>query len=78
MFFLKYKNEITETNILKINAVGFKKITENPKMVINAIYPLAPPCPTEAYRTATKNRIIKNGTIKLMSYIITYKNTMLI
>lgn len=50
-----------ETRILSTNAVGLITVGANPYKDMMAMYPLAPPCPTDAYKNAIKS---SNGYIK--------------
>lgn len=50
-----------ETTQFKIKATGLEVDAAIPKMPIRAKYPLAPPCPTEEYNTATKNNNTYNN-----------------
>jgi hypothetical protein len=47
------------TNTFSDNEVDFIKAGAMPNNAIRARYPLAPPCPTEEYRKATANRLIR-------------------
>lgn len=45
-------NEMDETAIFKIKAIDFISFSGKEKIIIKARYPLAPPCPTDAYKNA--------------------------
>jgi len=55
------------TNKLSKRAVGFIVSGKKPKRAIIAKYPLAPPCPTEAYIKETTGRMSKNNQIYSIS-----------
>jgi len=54
-FRVNENSAIDETKIFKIRAEGLMNSGEKLNMAIKARYPLAPPCPTEEYRTAIRN-----------------------
>jgi hypothetical protein len=47
--------DVSDTKRFNNSAVGFITSGVKLKMAINAKYPLAPPCPTDEYKKATKN-----------------------
>jgi hypothetical protein len=49
-------NAESETKRLSSKAVGFMNAGDILNKAMSARYPLAPPCPTDAYRKATTNR----------------------
>ena len=64
--FKNNRKEVRETNRFKISAVGFITSGAKAYKAIKAKYPLAPPCPTDAYNNATIKSKIKNVEIIIL------------